>query len=146
MNAEELLRKTPFFAGMPAADLAALAQLAETRELVGGDHVYTAGAEADAGFVVVHGTVEVRLAGHDRKAATLGSGQWFGFDAFFEEGKRGGSAQTTEMTRLLRIPYAGLRSLIANRPELALLLYRNAARLYAQWARAFAAELQRPYF
>jgi CRP-like cAMP-binding protein len=146
MNAEELLKKVAFFEGTPAAELAAIAALAETKELIGGDCVFNAGAEADAFYVIALGTVEIRLAGRDREVASLGSGQHFGFEPFFLGGQRAATAQTTEVTRLVRVPFAGLKALLERRSDLALTLYRNAARLYAQRANALAAELQRPFF
>ncbi len=76
---------------------------------------------------------------------TIGSGQGFGELAFFERGKRPASASARERTYLLRIPYERLSKVLAERPELTLLVYRNACAFFAKHFRTIALDLNRRY-
>jgi CRP-like cAMP-binding protein len=78
--------------------------------------------------------------------ATLGTGQTLGEVSFFDGGNRSGIAYTRERTRLVRLPYEGLRALLAERPGLALLVYRQASVFLARHLRRLALEVNHRYF
>lgn len=91
------------------------------------------------------GAVDIVPRGKETVFATIGNGQGFGELAFFEHGKRLASASARERTYLLRISFERLGKVLADRPELALLVYRNACAFFAKHLRAMAADLNRRY-
>jgi hypothetical protein len=84
--------------------------------------VYSEGEVADALFLIEMGTADITPMGKETVFVTMGSGQGFGELSFFERGPRPASAYAREPTHLLRIPFARLSQVLAERPELALLV------------------------
>jgi CRP-like cAMP-binding protein len=91
------------------------------------------------------GTVDVVPKGKEIVFATIGGGQGFGELAFFERGTRPASASARERTYILRMPYERLSKVLAERPEIALLVYRNACAFFAKHFRMMALDLNRRY-
>jgi len=145
MDQQELLRNFYLFAGVTPGDLNALDAIAERKAYIAGDLVYREGDVADALFIVELGTVEIVPKGKEVVFTTIGSGQGFGELAFFEHGTRPASASARERTYLVRIPYERLSKVLAERPELALLIYRNACAFFAKHFRAIALDMNRRY-
>jgi CRP-like cAMP-binding protein len=145
MDQRELLKNFYLFAGVAPNDLHALGAIAERKAYMAGDLVYSEGDVADALFIVEMGTVDVVPKGKEIVFATIGSGQGFGELAFFERGTRPASASARERTYLVRIPYERLSKVLAERPELALLVYRNACAFFAKHFRTMALDLNRRY-
>jgi len=145
MDQRELLKKFYLFTGVTSNDLHALEAIVERKGYIAGDLVYNEGDVADALFMVEMGTVDILPRGKEMVFATIGSGQGFGELAFFERGNRPASASTRERTYLLRIPFERFSKLLAERPELALLVYRNACAFFAKHFRAMALDMNRRY-
>ena len=145
MDQRELLKNFYLFTGVTPNDLHALDEIVERKGYMGGDLVYSEGEVADALFLIEMGTVDVVPKGKEVVFATIGSGQGFGELAFFERGKRPASAYTRERTYLLRIPFERFSKLLAERPELALLVYRNACAFFAKHFRTMALDMNRRY-
>jgi NTE family protein len=140
------LKNVYLFTGAAPDDLDALGAIVERKLHTLGDLIYRQGDDADALFVINIGSVEILQGDKETVFATIGSGQTFGELAFFEHGKRPASASVRERTELLRIPYEGLSKVLADRPGLALLVYRNACRFFARHFRTIAVDLNRRYF
>ncbi len=145
MGQRELLKNFYLFTGVASNDLEALEAIVERKDYIAGDLVYGEGDVADALFLIGMGAVDIVPKGKEMVFATIGSGQGFGELAFFEPGKRPASACTRERTYLVRIPYERFSKLLAERPELALLVYRNACRFFAKHFRTIALDLNRRY-
>src|SRR5262249_24456171 len=112
---------------------------------IAGDLIYHEGEVADALFLIEMGTVDIMPRGKETVFITMGSGQGFGELAFFEQGPRPAAAYSREPTHLLRIPFARLVQVLAERPELALLVYRNACSFFAKHIRRMASALNHRY-
>lgn len=145
MDHRELLKNFYLFKDVTSDDLRVLGAIAERKAYIAGDLVYNEGDVADALFIVEMGTLDIVPRGKEMVFATIGSGQGFGELAFFERGKRPASASTRERTYLVRIPYERLSKVLAERPELALLVYRNACAFFAKHFRAMALDMNRRY-
>jgi len=145
MEQRELLKSFYLFTGVTSNDLDALDAIAERRICIAGDLVYSEEDVADALFIVEMGTVDVMPRGKEIVFATIGSGQGFGELAFFERGTRPASAFARERTYLVRIPYERLSKVLAERSDLALLVYRNACAFFAKHFRTMALDLNRRY-
>ena len=145
MSQRELLKSFYLFAGVTSNDLEALEAILERKDYIAGDLVYNEGEAADALFLIGMGAVDIVPRGKEMVFATIGSGQGFGELAFFERGTRPASATARERTYLVRIPYERLSKLLAERSELALLVYRNACAFFAKHFRAVALDMNRRY-
>lgn len=145
MDSQELIKKFYLFAGAKPSDLQALAGIVERKACMAGDVVHSEGDTADAMYLVEIGSVDIVAKGKETVFGTIGGGQGFGELAFFEPGPRPASASTRERTYLLRIPYDRLAKVLAGRPELALLFYRNACTFFAKHLRMMASDLNRRY-
>jgi len=145
MDQKEILKNFYLFRGVTSEDLYALNGIVEAKVYMGGDLVYSEGEVADALFLVEMGTVDIVPKGKEIVFASIGSGQGFGELAFFERGTRPASASVRERTHLLRVPFEGLSKLLAERPKLALLVYRNACAFFAKHFRMIASDLNRRY-
>jgi CRP/FNR family cyclic AMP-dependent transcriptional regulator len=146
MDRDALLKAVYLFRDASDDDLAGLADIAARREYLQGDLVFNEGDEADAMFIVELGTVDMVAKGKEQVFATYGTGQAFGEVAYFTRGKRSGSARTREVSRILRLPFDRLDTLLAGRPALAASFYRNACGFLARHLRGMAVELDRRYF
>jgi CRP-like cAMP-binding protein len=145
MGQRELLKNFYLFTGVTSNDLQALEAIVERKDYIAGDLVYSEGDAADALFLIGMGAVDIVPKGKEMVFATIGSGQGFGELAFFEHGTRPASASARERTYLVRIPYERLSKVLAERPELALLVYRNACAFFAKHFRTMALDLNRRY-
>ena len=145
MDHRELLKNFYLFTDATANDLRALEAIGEPRVCIAGDLVYRAGEVADALFLIEMGTVDIMPMGKETVFATMGSEQGFGELAFFEHGPRPAAAYTREPTHLVRIPFTRLSQVLAERPELALLVYRNACAFFAKHIRRMALTLNHRY-
>jgi CRP/FNR family transcriptional regulator, cyclic AMP receptor protein len=145
MELRDTLQHVYLFRGADGADIDAVAAIAETQSYPAGTHIFDHGHDADAFFVVIMGTVELHAEGKDLAVVTVGSGQTFGELPFFRRHLRPASAYTRETTHVARIPYQPLERLLAERPGLAVVFYRNAAGFFAQHVHQMGAERERPY-
>jgi len=145
MDQRELLKNFYLFTGVTSKDLEALEAIAERKSYIAGDLVYGEGDVADALFIIEMGAVDIVPRGKEMVFTTIGSGQGFGELAFFERGKRPASASARERTYLLRIPFERFSKVLADRPELALIVYRNGCAFFAKHFRAIALDLNRRY-
>ena len=145
MDHRELLKNFHLFTDATANDLRALEAIGEPRVCIAGDLIYSAGEAADALFLIEMGTVDIMPMGKETVFATMGSGQGFGELAFFEHGPRPAAAYAHEPTHLVRIPFARFSQVLAERPALALLVYRNACMFFAKHIRRMALTLNHRY-
>ena len=145
MERLEVLKKSYLFAGASSDDLQALAGIVERKTYIAGDLVHSEGDVADAMYFVEMGAVDVVPKGKETVFGTIGGGQGFGELSFFEPGVRPASATTRERTYLLRISYERLAKVLAERPALALLVYRNACAFFAKHLRMMALSLNHRY-
>lgn len=132
MDYKGLLKNIYLFIGAAPDDLDALAAIAELKTHVVGEIIFREGDVADALFVIERGSVDVLQRGKEKAFATIGSGQSFGDLAFFDLGKRPASVSAHERSDILRISYEKFSQVLATRPELAVLVYRNACKFFAK--------------
>jgi len=149
MQQRDLVRDFYLLRGAAHEDLAAVDAVAERSRQLAGTTVFHEGDRADAMYLVAHGTVDVLKLDNKTAIATLGTGDEFGEVAFFDDGRRSATVRTREPTELIKVSYTRLRDVLARRPALALLLYRNGCTFLAKRLRqtttdvSFARELNR---
>ena len=145
MDQKEMLKNFYLFRDASFNDLRALEAIAESKVYMAGDVIYSEGDVADSLFIIEVGTVDIVLKGKEVIFATLGSGQGVGELAFFGRGTRPASATTRERTHLLRIPFESLSKMLAEKPGLALIVYRNACAFLVKHFRTLALDMNRRY-
>ena len=146
MDSMELLKQIYIFRGAAYSDLRALAEIAELCVYAPGSFVYSAGDTADALFVVEVGTVDVVPQDNESAFATIGAGQSFGELSFFEDSVRPASARVREQSHIVKISFERFSGLLTERPEFALVVYRNACAFLAKHFRGMALDLHHRYF
>lgn len=135
------LAALPLFAGLPAAHLARLAQLARPLRLPAGAQFITAGEPGEAVYVIVAGTVKVHFLqadGTDVLLTVRGPGEILGEMALLDEDTRSADVATLEPTRLLRLDRAALDEAVTTMPALA----RNLLRILAHRLRLASAQIR----
>lgn len=125
----DILSGVALFSGLSRDQLRLLAFGAEHRFLRAGEFLFRVEARADAGFVIVSGTVHlVRDAKGGRKQlAEAGPGDLLGELALITETRRGASAVTATDCEVVRIARPLFRRMLLEFPEIAEELYMRIA-------------------
>jgi CRP-like cAMP-binding protein len=94
---------------------------AETRYVHGGEVLFAAGEEADAGFVIQEGSFSLTSgpADHEAEPLVVGRGTLIGELALLAETKRPATATALEPSTVLRIPRALFLKMLDGFPEAA---------------------------
>jgi CRP-like cAMP-binding protein len=97
---------------------------AESRYVHGGEVLFTAGQEADAGYVIQEGSFSLAsgLADDDGKPLVVGRGTLIGELALLAETKRAATATALEPSTVLRIPRSLFLKMLEGYPNAALKL------------------------
>ena len=103
------------FSGLPAAELAAIADAASEFEVGQGEEVATEGDFGHAMYAIESGTAEVRLDG--KPTRKLGPGEVFGEIAAISSGRRTASVVATSPMRLIALFKPDLWALESSAPE-----------------------------
>lgn len=129
MNPAAQLARCPLFRGFTGTGLQILASIAHERTLEAGTHLFREGEPADSLFVVVEGTLSVRITGEDgreRTLTSLGPGQSLGELSLLDAGgSRMVSVVAQEESRLLELRHADFARLQTQKPQACLKLMRN---------------------
>ena len=117
----EVLHEVPLFAGLTRDQLRLLAFGAEHRQLRPGETLFRAEARADAGFVIVSGTVGFfEGEGRERqRLATFGRGTLLGEMALLTETRRPATAVTDTDCDVIRVTRPLFRRMLQEYPEIA---------------------------
>jgi len=146
MEPRDVLKNIYLFRDADPEDLAAVAAIVQRKAYMVAEYVFQVGDTPDALFVVESGTVDLILKDKELPVGSVASGQALGELAFFDRRERVAAAYTRESTYLLRLPFAELDQVFAERPNLALTFYRHACVLAARHLRALLPDISRRYF
>jgi ATP/ADP translocase/HEAT repeat protein len=120
-----LLQRVDLLRDARSAHLAMLASIAEEIDVAEGTQLLREGEPADALYIVVRGSVELRGMGGTLQAA---GGTAFGTWALIDQAPSVVEGRATEATRLLRITRDDFHDLVGDHPELAIGLLQGLAR------------------
>jgi CRP/FNR family cyclic AMP-dependent transcriptional regulator len=138
------LAKVALFQGLSEAELTELAAIAQARDVIAGDSIFTEGSPASSFFVIQLGSVEILkqgASGDVQKIVTLGTGSHFGEMAFLDDAPRAASAVARESSRLIEFPFHELEALFERKREIGYPLYRTLARSLARRIRQTTLDL-----
>jgi CRP-like cAMP-binding protein len=117
----ELLRQLELFEDLDDEKVDQIVQASEERELVRGDVIFTEGADADALYIVVSGRIAISnksFDGRESMVALMERGDLFGEMSLFDGLGRSAEARALESSAIVVIPFAPLRMLWEDHPEL----------------------------
>ena len=128
----DILRRVPFFSGLPAEPLKLLAFSADARELADGSVLFRAGDPADEGHVVMEGRIELvrERDGGRQVLERLGPATLIGELALIVGTERPATAVASGRTRVLSIRRPLFRRMLTEYPDIAVAIRDQiAARL-----------------
>lgn len=136
LNVAVFLRQVALFAGLPEADLQAIAAISELRDFSSGELVFAEGDAGDRLYVLVHGQVAVERADADGQPVTLVTLQrldYFGEMALFDDVRRSASARVvTRTARTITLERGVFTDLLRHNVEIALHLVASQNRRLRQ--------------
>lgn len=120
-NTGRFLSSLPFFARLPAGDLAALMTAAQVRDYRKQQGIFHRGDRADRFFVIISGWVKLHRGnseGEEAVVALFTRGDVFGEAAIFGDGNYPFGAEAAEETRLAEIPAQVLKDRAKSNPDI----------------------------
>ena len=130
MVSPEILRRFPFFGGLDDAFIEQLAMITDEITLADGVWLFHEGDKADAFYIVLRGTVQLKARLPRAQYADLDllvEGDVVGWSAICSPGFYTLSAFTGDGARLLRLDGKATRELMLERPEMGFELMCHAA-------------------
>ena len=138
-----LLRGLALFAGLGDGEIRKMAHLFEQRLYRPGEVVFVKGGCGDEVFVVMRGSVEIRLDEKSQAVATMTEGKIFGELAFLDGSPRIAWTVAIQPSILLVVHRDAFNRLIAREPHLGMLVIRNIALDLSQKLRQASSILSR---
>jgi CRP-like cAMP-binding protein len=129
-----VLRRSALFAGVPQAEIAALAARARRRLFAAGERIMKEGEPGDSMFVIVEGRLSVRLAdasGSETEIYTLGPGDIVGHMSALTGAPRLATVRAETDVSLAELDRDSLAPLLAAHPELVEVVAREILRIEA---------------
>jgi CRP/FNR family transcriptional regulator, dissimilatory nitrate respiration regulator len=117
------LRCSQLFAGLPAGDLASIAEFSKALQLAKGDYLFQEGEPSRGFYVVQSGAIAVHrvsAAGRERVIHVFRAGESLAEAALASPTGYPAAARAVEPSTVLVIPKAPILELISRRPDLAL--------------------------
>jgi len=132
-----LLRRVPYFARLPTAELTQLARLCASRRLDPGQTIFEEGQPCRGLYIVADGHVEVRqvsLRGREQVFHTEGPGATLGEAPLFDCGGYIATAVAVEAATVVFLPRTEVIDLCRRRPVVALAMLETMARRLRRFA------------
>jgi CRP/FNR family transcriptional regulator len=130
MAIEDILRQTPYFAGIDQSQVDAIAGAVVERSYRRGDAVFLEGHPCEGLYVVKSGRVRVykiSLEGREQVLLIAGPGDTFNEVPVFDGGPNPASVEALEPTVLLLLPKSMLLAMVESHPQLGRAFMRTFA-------------------
>ena len=137
MNYRQILKHSPFFAGLSDLDLDTLMGIARIREHPRGELLFSDGEEAAGFFIVLDGKVKVyKLSpdGKERILHVIHPGGTFAEAAIFGDGLYPAYAEPLQTSKLLFLPTDGFLGLLMDNGRIAINMIAGLSRFLRQFA------------
>lgn len=137
MNYRQILKNSPFFAGLSESDLDALLGIARIREHPRGELLFSDGEKAIGFFMVLDGKVKVyKLSpdGKERILHVIHPGGTFAEAAIFGDGLYPAYAEPLQTAKLLFLPKDRFLDLLMNNGRIAVNMIAGLSRFLRQFA------------
>ena len=137
MNYRQILKNSPFFAGLSDMDLDALMDIARIREHARGELLFSDGEKATGFYVVLDGKVKVYKLSPDGKERILHiihPGGTFAEAAIFGDGLYPAYAEPLQVSKLFFLPKDGFLDLLMNNGKVAINMIAGLSKFLRQFA------------
>lgn len=137
MNYRQILKSSPFFAGLSDIDMDALMEIARIRDTSRGELLFSDGEEAIGFFVVLEGKVKVyKLSpeGKERILHVIHPGGTFAEAAIFGDGLYPAYAEPLQESKLLFLPKDGFLKLLMDNGKISINMIAGLSRFLRQFA------------
>jgi len=131
----ETLKNIYLFKDMTNDELKKVVKICERREAMPGQDIFITGQPAKSFFVIQQGTVKIiktTSKGDDLQLTTLATGGHFGEMPYLSGDARSATAQATETSYLIEIPFENLKNLLNEDVHISDKFHRALARFLAQ--------------
>ena len=128
----KLIENLYIFRGLSGEDISRIEAIVEPESYSSGDLIFRQNDDADAFFVIQHGTVNIELDEKGDKSghiavATLGTGSHFGEMGFLDNQPRSASAIAASYSDILRISYSAFEEVLESDSALSIHVYKQLA-------------------
>jgi CRP/FNR family transcriptional regulator, cyclic AMP receptor protein len=118
----QALQQTPFFAGLPTEELAAICEVGRREAFEPGNVIVSEGDPGDAMYIVLSGTAEVDVGG---RFHVLTVGDFFGEMALISSRKRMATVKAKDPVETLKIPADAFQTFLLEHPTVAVSMLKE---------------------
>ncbi|HUK51031.1 MAG TPA: cyclic nucleotide-binding domain-containing protein [Terriglobales bacterium] len=131
-----MLEKSPLWSGLDRQDIKAIVKIAKQQEFAGGDTIVKKGDEGTGFYLVLDGAVEIRSDGNT--LSRLGPGHFFGEMSVVDTQPRSADVVAVEPSRVLFLSAWSFKSLVSERPRIAVKMLQEFVRRLRNTDRALS--------
>jgi len=132
----EMLAKSPLWTGLGNQDFKAIVKMAKQHKFESGDTIVRKGEEGAGFYLVLDGAVEIRSDGN--VLSKLGPGQFFGEMSVVDAQPRSADVVAVEPSRVLFLSAWSFKSLVSERPRIAVKMLQEFVRRLRNTDRALS--------
>jgi CRP-like cAMP-binding protein len=132
----DMLEKSPLWSGLGKQDFKAIVRMAKQQKFNSGDTIVKKGEEAVGFYLVLDGAVEIRSDGNT--LSRLGPGQFFGEMSVVDAQPRSADVVAVEPSRVLLLSAWSFKSLVSDRPRIAVKMLQEFVRRLRNTDRALS--------
>jgi len=132
----DMLEKSPMWSGIGKQDFKAIVKVAKQQKFESGDAIVKKGEEGAGFYLVLDGAVEIRSNGNT--LSRLGPGQFFGEMSIVDAQPRSADVVAVEPSRVLVLSSWAFKSLVSERPRIAVKMLQEFVRRLRNTDRALS--------
>jgi len=122
----DMLEKCSLWSGLDRQDFKAIVKISKEQKFKSGETIVKKGEEGTGFYLVLEGAVEIRSNGNT--LSKLGPGQFFGEMSVVDTQPRSADVVTVEPSRVLFLSAWSFKSLISERPRIAVKMLQEFVR------------------
>ena len=135
-NIVDMLEKSPLWSGLGKQDFKAIVKMAKQHKFESGEIIVKKGEEGTGFYLVLDGAVEIRSDGNT--ISRLGPGHFFGEMSVVDAQPRSADVVAVEPSRVLVLSSWSFKSLVSERPRIAVKMLQEFVRRLRNTDRALS--------
>lgn len=132
----DMLEKSTLWSGLDKQDFKAIVKISKQQKFLSGDTIVKKGEEGAGFYLVLDGAVEIRSDGNT--LSKLGPGQFFGEMSVVDTQPRSADVVAVEPSRVLFLSAWAFKSLVSERPRIAVKMLQEFVRRLRNTDRALS--------
>jgi CRP-like cAMP-binding protein len=132
----DMLEKSSLWSGLDKQDFKAIVKISKQQKFLNGDTIVKKGDEGAGFYLVLDGAVEIRSDGNT--LSKLGPGQFFGEMSVVDTQPRSADVVAVEPSRVLFLSAWSFKSLVSERPRIAVKMLQEFVRRLRNTDRALS--------